>query len=69
VSEREKSAVSEMIGEFLREIAVLLLVFVPLEAYKGTNWETGQLVLAVSGTILGALAIFAAGVFIERRRP
>jgi len=34
VSEMEKASVLEMLGEFLREAAVLVLVFVPLELYK-----------------------------------
>jgi uncharacterized membrane protein YgdD (TMEM256/DUF423 family) len=65
VSEHEKSWVSGMIGEFLRETAVLVLVFVPLEVYKdrpsSPYWIVG--VLVFSGATL------AAGIVLERKRP
>jgi hypothetical protein len=58
-----------MIGEFVRELAVLIIVFVPLEAYKGNHWEWWQLLLAMLGTIGFAVGILALGIRIERRRP
>ena len=49
---RRKSR-SEMIGEFLREVAVLLTVFVPLEALFNPDalrwWEILTIVAAASG--------------------
>jgi len=69
VPENEKCSVSEMIGEFLRELAVLVLVFVPLESYRGTHLRPWQLSGAIAITVVIALAIFSAGVAIERRRP
>ncbi len=67
--EFDKRSVSEMIGEFVREIAVLTLVFVPLEAYRGVGWKWYWVGLAVVATIAVAIFIFAVGVSIERRRP
>jgi hypothetical protein len=64
LSERDKNSVMEMVGEFLREIAVLVLVFVPLELFKGNmslGWYLG--VLAFSATLL------ASGICMERIRP
>lgn len=69
MSELEKCSVSEMIGEFIREVAVLVLVFVPLEAYRGVHWKWWVLALAVAGTIIVALLILAIGISIERQRP
>jgi hypothetical protein len=69
LSEIEKRSVSEMIGEFIREVAVLVLVFVPLEAYKGVNWKWWQVLIAVGGTVVAAIGILGIGIRIERRRP
>lgn len=69
MSEKDKSSVSEMIGETLREVGVLVLVFVPLEAYKGSQLETWQLVVWVLATLAGATVLIALGIIIERRRP
>ena len=65
MSEREKESVAEMIGAFLREAAVLVLVFVPLEVYKSPPirplpWLLG--VLAFSSVTLGL------GIVLERNR-
>jgi len=44
---------SEMAGEFLREVAVLVMVFAPLEALFNPGqlawWETAGIVLAAFG--------------------
>ena len=58
-----------MIGEFVREVAVLVLVFVPLEAYRGLHWKWWVLSLAVAGTIAVAILILGIGIRIERQRP
>ncbi|MFT4111695.1 hypothetical protein [Silvibacterium sp.] len=69
MSEREKSSVSEMIGEFVREIAVLVIVFVPLEAYKDRAWPVWELIAIMVTTVLIGIGILALGIAIERRRP
>ncbi len=65
MSEREKSSVTEMVAEFLREAAVLVLVFVPLEFYK--NRPTSP--YWIPGVVLFSLATLAAGITLERTRP
>jgi len=56
---------SEMVGEFLREVGVLLVVFVPLEALFNPGalrwWE-------FAGIVAMALGIGYIGVRIEERR-
>ncbi len=54
-----------MLADFLREAAVLVLVFVPLEIYVrgGISGKTAAVVI-----LLSAFAL-AFGIFIERRRP
>ena len=61
----EKRTVAEMIGDFWREVAVLLAVFWPLDkALRGEH-----LTLRSAGPILAlAVAFFTLGVVIERRR-
>ncbi len=68
MSETEKCSVSEMIGEALREIAILTLVFVPLEAYRGVQWKTWVVVVAMAITVALAIGFLALGMVIERKR-
>jgi hypothetical protein len=49
-------SVSEMIGEICRELAVLVLVFVPLELYKNTEISRAVIATAIVGSILLAAA-------------
>jgi hypothetical protein len=66
VSEREKVSVLEMIGEFLREAAVLVLVFVPLELNKPGH----QMPIRWYFSIVGfSLCLLVSGIFLERIRP
>lgn len=69
MSEFDKRSVSEMIGEFIREIALLTLVFVPLEAYRGVSWKWYWVLVAILSTITVSILFFAVGVAVERRRP
>jgi hypothetical protein len=69
LSEHEKCSVSGMIGEFIREVAVLVLVFVPLEAYKGLHWRWWQTTGAVLATVIAAIGVPGVGIQIERQRP
>ncbi len=64
MSERKTSA--EMVGEGVRELAVLILVFVPLDYAIAdspplTAWGVGAIVTL-------AIALFVIGVRIERTR-
>lgn len=64
----ERRTVAEMIGEGLREMALLLFVFAPLDflfAEPGERRLTGNAIVGIVGT---ALAVFFLGVWIERRR-
>lgn len=65
----EKRSVSELIGETLREVGILVLVFVPLEGYKGTSWPRVELVLWVAGTLVIATIFIAIGILLERSGP
>jgi hypothetical protein len=56
-----------MLGEFLRELAVLIFVFVPLELWTQSNH--GQFVRILIWTAVLAIASLAAGIVIERVRP
>jgi hypothetical protein len=69
LSEREKSSVSEMVGETLREIGVLIFVFVPLEAYRGDKLRLWDLSLWIASTLVVSTLLIAAGIIIERKRP
>lgn len=56
----------ELLGESIREIGVLLLVFVPLDAvfYQGAidfRTRVGLVTLAVTGLVLIAVGIFVEG--------
>lgn len=50
-----------MVGEICRELAVLVLVFVPLELYKSA--EISSFVLAAA--IAGSIVLAAIGMLIE----
>jgi len=59
-----KKQTVEMLGEFLREAAVLVLVFVPLELATKTTISTTSVV----GVVLFSAAVLAAGITLERSR-
>jgi hypothetical protein len=69
VSQSEKSSVLEMLGEFLREIAVLVLVFVPLEVWKGAQGNASTLAIVLILTAVVSILSLVAGIIIERIRP
>jgi hypothetical protein len=57
--------VSEMLGEALREIAVLVIVFAPLDRWverRPYTWNN------MWGTFTVAAILFALGVFLEKLR-
>jgi hypothetical protein len=65
LSERERNSVLEMCGEFLREAAVLVLVFVPLELYRGGSMKRGWFLWTIT---FSAVLLFC-GIFLESIRP
>ena len=57
--------VGQMIGDALREIAVLWLALYPLERFKfsgANNWWY------MTGVVVAAIILSAAGMFLERKR-
>jgi hypothetical protein len=56
----------EMLGEFMREVALLVLVFVPLEfflqAERRYRWS------AIFGAFLLSGILLSTGIIVERRR-
>lgn len=60
-SNRSLKSVSEMIGEICRELAVLVLVFVPLELYRNSGISGHVIAVAIAGSIVLA----AIGILIE----
>jgi general stress protein CsbA len=54
-----------MLGEFLREAAVLVLVFVPLEFYKSGFVHPFWII----GVVVFSLAVLTGGIALERQRP
>ena len=66
MSENGKASVLEMIGEFLREAAVLVLVFVPLELNKPGHQMPARWYVGIVGF---SLFLLIGGIFLERIRP
>ena len=60
------SVVAGLIGECLREIAVLIAVFAPLDVFTRATGLTGTFVIA---TIAGVLALLGVGILLEVKRP
>jgi hypothetical protein len=58
-----------MLGEFLREVAVLVLVFVPLEVWKGSQSNLREFTIVVICTVGISIASLIAGITLERKRP
>lgn len=66
----EPKSVAEMIGEMVRDIAVLVAVFVPLEVFVSYHFTLGRLVssLFIGSTTISCIVLAVVGVVIERRR-
>jgi hypothetical protein len=62
--------VAEMIGEMLREAAVLVIVFVPLDVllffYASFGWK--EIVLVIDSTAMVGAIFGALGIWMERTR-
>lgn len=66
----EPKSVACMIGEMMRDVAVLFIVFVPLEVFGAFHFALGWLIniLIVQSTIIVSAVLATIGVIIERRR-
>jgi hypothetical protein len=64
VASKKTRDVSEMVGEFLREAAVLVLVFLPLEEAKG-GVLTLPVVISIGALCIGLLLL---GIAFEKWR-
>jgi hypothetical protein len=66
----EPKSVAAMIGEMLRDVAVLMLVFVPLDVFIAwhftLSWTAS--ILIIETTLLGCGILAAIGIWVERRR-
>ena len=69
MSQAEKCSVLEMIGEFLRELAVLIFVFVPLEMWRGSKGNPGEYTEILLWTAVIAIVSLTVGILFERVRP
>ena len=63
---REIKDVSEMVGEFLREAAVLILVFFPLDVALKDGGNVPFSFICVIGAL--SLSLLVAGIYFEKRR-
>ena len=57
----DRKSVSEMIGEFLRDVAILVLVFYPLDMKPLSRIDRELIVVA-------SVLLLTLGIIIERRR-
>jgi hypothetical protein len=63
----ERRSIADMLGEFLREAALLLLVFVPLDWFfqsRGYRLTVGR----VASILVLPFGLLITGIVIERRR-
>jgi len=71
----EPKSVAEMIGEMVRDIAVLVAVFGPLEVFVSYHFTLGMLVSTlfigstfIGSTMISCVVLAVIGVVVERRR-
>ena len=60
-----RKSVMEMVGEFLREAAVLVLVFVPLDLAVREQFSGAGL----AGAVVISAGLLIGGIILERKRP
>jgi hypothetical protein len=60
---QERKSFAEMIGEFMRELALLLLVFVPLDWVFRAGGKRLWIELAICGTV--SVVVLTVGLMIE----
>ncbi len=66
----EPKSIAAMIGEMVRDVAVLIVVFVPLEVLLAYHFTLGWIatIVVVESTLISCLVLAAVGIWIERRR-
>jgi hypothetical protein len=57
-----------MLGEFFRELAVLILVFVPLESFRSASTQVRILLEMIGATLVVSVGFLVLGIGIERVR-
>jgi hypothetical protein len=57
-----------MLGEFCRELAVLILVFVPLESFRSASTQVRILLEMIGATLVVSVGFLVLGIGIERVR-
>jgi hypothetical protein len=59
-----------MIGDFWREAAVLVYIFVPLDIFEATrlSLSSWDVTLIMIGTAVGSAMMEAVGIYLERQR-
>jgi len=62
---RERKSVSEMLGEILRDLGILGVIFIPLDRGWDSNGHLSSLLFGVSIGV--SLLLMAAGIWVERR--
>ena len=67
-SEDHRESVAHMLSEFLREVAALILVFVPLDyLFKGDQLGPNFSIEAIGVAIVSGL-LLVSGIILERRK-
>jgi hypothetical protein len=69
VAQSDKRSVLEMIAEFLRELAVLIFVFVPLELWRLAQESRHEFDEVLIWTAAIAIVSLGADIVLERMRP
>jgi len=64
----DRESVAHMVSEFVREVAVLFLVFVPLDYLLKSDRRQPHAWLGYSGVVAVSLSLLTLGISIERRR-
>jgi positive regulator of sigma E activity len=65
---RERKEIAEMLGEFWRDAAVLVYIFVPLDLFIGSQLSLSawDVTLIVLGTAIGSSLMEVVGIILER---
>lgn len=62
---KDLRSISELAGESLREIGILLIVFVPLDAVFAQGELHPKTVIAMAVTMIGGFVLIIAGILLE----
>jgi hypothetical protein len=63
-----RESVAHMISEFVRDVAVLILVFVPLDYLLKNEPARAYVWFGYAGVVAVSLSLLTLGIAIERRR-